>query len=84
MLSNWSKKCSNYFELLHTVSGKEYIILIRPIYFFCRLGFIARNFRFRWIQSPDQLRNEMVAEVKRLGHVSLMISLTLLELTCTT
>ena len=52
MLSNWSKKCSNYFELLHTVSGKEYIILIRPIYFFCRLGFIARNFRFRWIQSP--------------------------------
>ncbi|KAK7312515.1 hypothetical protein VNO77_36424 [Canavalia gladiata] len=35
------------FELLHTVSGKEYITL-------------------------DQLRNEMVAEVKKLGRVSLI------------
>ncbi|BAT90668.1 hypothetical protein LR48_Vigan08g159000 [Vigna angularis] len=35
------------FELLHTVSGKEYITL-------------------------DQLRNDMVAEVKRLGRVSLI------------
>ncbi|KAK7404632.1 hypothetical protein VNO78_05587 [Psophocarpus tetragonolobus] len=35
------------FELLHTVSGKEYITL-------------------------DQLRNEMVAEVNRLGRVSLI------------
>ncbi|KAL5130322.1 E3 UFM1-protein ligase 1 [Glycine soja] len=35
------------FELLHTVSGKEYITL-------------------------DQLRNEMVAEVKKLGRISLI------------
>ncbi|KAK4255002.1 hypothetical protein QN277_008065 [Acacia crassicarpa] len=35
------------FDLLHTVSGKEYI-------------------------TPEQLRNEMVAEIKKLGRVSLI------------